>query len=123
MQGFFAARLRGGLRIQRGRHLLCAFAHEDCICTRRAKMERSLSKRNHREIQACSARKAVDCLAFKREEVSCHKSWYEMTPDIRHLKSVSGGASNNAFRYTTALIVPFSVHFGMQHHHPPANDW
>ncbi len=75
-------------------------------------MERSLSKRNHREIQACSARKAVDCLASKREEVSCHKSWHEMTPAIRHLKSVSGGASNNAFRYTTAPIGPFSVHLG-----------
>jgi hypothetical protein len=30
-QRFFAARLRGGLRIQRGRTLLCTFAHEHCV--------------------------------------------------------------------------------------------
>ena len=62
------------------------FAHEHCVCTRRAKVERSLSTRNPREIRGCKACKGADCLESKREGVSCHKSCNEMTHE--------SGASN-----------------------------
>ena len=62
-------------------------------------MERSLSTRNPREIRGCEA-------ADRRESSvkKCHviSRVMKMTPDIRHLGSVSREGSNNTFRCTAA---------------------
>jgi hypothetical protein len=72
------------------------FAHEHCTCTKRAKVERSVSTHKPREMRA---REAADC-----RESTCHviSSVTNMTPGIRHLGSVSREGSDNTFNCTAA---------------------
>jgi hypothetical protein len=76
-----------------------SLAHEQCACTKRAKVERSLSTRNSREIRT---HEAEDCHGSSVKKCHVISSVMNMTPDITHLGSISRERSDNTFNRTAA---------------------